>query len=106
PLPSNSAILHSFRSRHCAPETLFRVTCPTFCTKTNERVYITARACELGFGGTKGLQAAGAGGLREAFSLRQAVMFFQSVVGTPWRESCGSCVSGSWCGIGGRQFLY
>ena len=40
-----------------------RLTCPTFCTKTNERVYITARACELGFGGTKGLQAAGAGGL-------------------------------------------
>src|SRR5271156_6604857 len=38
-------------------------TCPTFCTTTNERVYITARTCELGFGGTKGLQVAGAGGL-------------------------------------------
>ena len=38
------------------------ITCPTFCTTTNGRVYITARACELGFGGTKGLQAAGAGG--------------------------------------------
>ena len=28
-----------------------------------ERVYIIARACELELGGTKGLQAAGAGGL-------------------------------------------
>ncbi len=39
------------------------VTSPSFCTTTNERVYITARACELEFGGTRGLQAAGAGGL-------------------------------------------
>jgi hypothetical protein len=39
------------------------VTCPIFCTTTNERVYITARACELEFGATRGLQAAGAGGL-------------------------------------------
>ena len=38
-------------------------TCPIFCTTTNERVYITARACELEFGATRGLQAAGAGGL-------------------------------------------
>ena len=36
---------------------------PSFCTTTNERVYITARAFELELGGTKGLQAAGAGGL-------------------------------------------
>jgi len=39
------------------------VTCPIFCTTTNERVYITARAFGLEFGGTQGLQAAGAGGL-------------------------------------------
>jgi hypothetical protein len=36
---------------------------PSFCTSTDERVYITARACELAFGATRGLQAAGAGGL-------------------------------------------
>jgi hypothetical protein len=39
------------------------VTGPSLCTTTNEKVYITARACELEFGGTAGLQAAGAGGL-------------------------------------------
>jgi hypothetical protein len=39
------------------------VTSPSFCTRTSERVYITARACELEFGGVRGLQAAGAGGL-------------------------------------------
>ena len=39
------------------------VTSPSFCTSTNERVYLTARACELPFGATRGLQAAGAGGL-------------------------------------------
>ena len=39
------------------------VTSPSFCTRTSERVYITARACELDFGATRGLQAAGAGGL-------------------------------------------
>ena len=39
------------------------VTSPTFCTTTSERVYITARACELELSGTMGLQAAGAGGL-------------------------------------------
>ena len=40
----------------------FVVTCPSFCTRFNERVYITAIGCEFGFG-THGLQAAGAGGL-------------------------------------------
>jgi len=39
------------------------VTSPSFCTTTSERVYITARACELEFGGIGGIQAAGAGGL-------------------------------------------
>jgi hypothetical protein len=39
------------------------LTSPTFCTTTSERVYITARACELELSGTMGLQAAGAGGL-------------------------------------------
>ena len=38
------------------------MTRPSFCTTANERVYITARACELEFGATKGLQAPGAGG--------------------------------------------
>jgi len=42
-----------------------------FFVPRRERVYITARACELEFGGTKGLQAAGAGGPRE-FSLTSA----------------------------------
>jgi hypothetical protein len=41
----------------------FGVTRPSSCTTVNERVYITAMGCELGFGGTRGLQAAGAGGL-------------------------------------------
>jgi hypothetical protein len=41
---------------------LVRLTRPSFCTTSRERVYITARACELGFGGTQGLQATGAGG--------------------------------------------
>src|ERR1039458_10047140 len=37
-----------------------------------ERVYITARACELELCGTKGLQAAGAGGLlRTSFLLAE-----------------------------------
>jgi hypothetical protein len=39
------------------------LTSPSFCTSTNERVYITARACEFEFGATRELQAAGAGGL-------------------------------------------
>jgi hypothetical protein len=39
------------------------VTSPSFCTSSNERVYITASGCEIGFGGAQGLQAAGAGGL-------------------------------------------
>ncbi len=39
------------------------LTCPSFCTSPNERVYITAVGCEIGFGDTRGLQAAGAGGL-------------------------------------------
>jgi hypothetical protein len=39
------------------------VTSPSFCTSCNERVYITASGCEIGFGGAQGLQAAGAGGL-------------------------------------------
>ncbi len=37
------------------------MTRPSFCTRFNERVYITAIGCEFGFG-THGLQAAGAGG--------------------------------------------
>jgi len=36
---------------------------PSFCTSSNERVYITAVGCEIGFGDTGGLQAARAGGL-------------------------------------------
>jgi len=39
------------------------LTSPSFCTTTNQRVYITAGACELELGGTKGLLAACAGGL-------------------------------------------
>ncbi len=39
------------------------LTSPSFCTSSNERVYITASGCEIGFGGAQGLQAAGAGGL-------------------------------------------
>jgi hypothetical protein len=39
------------------------LTSPSFCTSFNERVYITAIGCEIGLGGTRGLQAAGAGGL-------------------------------------------
>jgi hypothetical protein len=39
------------------------VTGPSFCTKLSERVYIKAPGCKIEFGGTKGLQAAGAGGL-------------------------------------------
>ena len=39
------------------------VTSPSFCTTASERVYITANGCEIGFVGTPGLQAAGAGGL-------------------------------------------
>jgi len=38
------------------------VTEPAFSTSFTERVYITARGCEFGFG-DDGLQAAGAGGL-------------------------------------------
>lgn len=33
------------------------MTSPSFCTTANERVYITASGCEIGFGGTHGLQA-------------------------------------------------
>lgn len=40
-----------------------RKTGPSFCTTANERVYITASGCELEFAGTRGLWAAGAGGL-------------------------------------------
>jgi YD repeat-containing protein len=39
------------------------VTSPSFCTSCSERVYITAMGCEIGLGGTRGLQATGAGGL-------------------------------------------
>src|SRR5271154_1776203 len=39
------------------------LTGPSFCTTASERVYITAIGCEIGFDGTRGLQAAGAGGL-------------------------------------------
>ena len=46
-----------------APEGQVLLTGPSFCTTANERVYITAMGCELGFGGPRGLQAAGAGGL-------------------------------------------
>jgi hypothetical protein len=38
------------------------LTCPSFCTSSNERVYITALGCEICFGSTE-LQAAGTGGL-------------------------------------------
>jgi hypothetical protein len=31
------------------------LTRPIFCTKANERVYITAKGCEIGFGGTSEL---------------------------------------------------
>ena len=48
-----------------APAAVFyvAVTGPSFCTTASERVYITAIGCEIGFDGTRGLQAAGAGGL-------------------------------------------
>jgi hypothetical protein len=39
------------------------LTSPSFCTSSSERVYITAMGCEIELGGTRGLQAAGAGGL-------------------------------------------
>ena len=39
------------------------VTRSSFCTTASERVYITATDCEIKMDGTKGLQAAGAGGL-------------------------------------------
>ena len=39
------------------------LTSPSFCTTVNERVYITAVDGEPRIGGTKGLQATGAGGL-------------------------------------------
>jgi len=39
------------------------LTCPSFCTSSSERVYITAMGCEIEFGGARELQAAGAGGL-------------------------------------------
>ena len=39
------------------------LTRPSFCTTASERVYITATDCEIKMDGTKGLQAAGAGGL-------------------------------------------
>ena len=38
------------------------VTCPRFCTSSDERVYITAKGCETLLGGGYGLPAAGAGG--------------------------------------------
>ena len=41
-----------------------RLTCLSFFTTVSERAYITVRACELEFGGTMGLLAAVAGGLR------------------------------------------
>ena len=40
-----------------------RLTRPSFCTTASERVYITATDCEIKMDGTKGLQAAGTGGL-------------------------------------------
>ena len=43
-----------------------KVTGPSFCTTANERVYITAMGCELELSGLRGLQAAGAGGVRAA----------------------------------------
>jgi len=48
---------------HPAPSGCPYVTSPSFCTTVNERVYITATDCEIGLGGTSGLQSAGAGGL-------------------------------------------
>ena len=36
---------------------------PEFLYQASERVYITAIGCEIGLGGTRELQAAGAGGL-------------------------------------------
>jgi hypothetical protein len=39
------------------------MTGPRFCPPENERVYITAIGCDIEFGGTRGLQVAGAGGL-------------------------------------------
>jgi hypothetical protein len=44
-------------------EAALGLTSPNFCTSFIERVYITAIGCEIGLGGTRGLQAAGAGGL-------------------------------------------
>ena len=35
----------------------------SFCSTVSERVYNTANGCEIGFVGTPGLQAVGAGGL-------------------------------------------
>ncbi len=49
-------------SPHSSGNVEENVTCPSFCTRFNERVYITAIGCEICFG-TTGLQAAGAGGL-------------------------------------------
>jgi hypothetical protein len=49
---SSEILVHSFDSSG-------EVAGPSFCTTANERVYITARACEIELGGIGGLQAAG-----------------------------------------------
>ncbi len=40
-----------------------KVNCPGFCTTVRERAYITASGCENAFGVSRGLSAAGTGGL-------------------------------------------
>ena len=58
-------LLHNEREamNHPRPSDAAELTRPSFCTTASERVYITATDCEIKMDGTKGLQAAGAGGL-------------------------------------------
>ena len=56
-------VVSAMRHTHPMAVTVVMMTCPSFCTSSSERVYITALGCEIEFGGARELQAAGAGGL-------------------------------------------
>jgi DNA-binding response OmpR family regulator len=56
-------VVSAMRHTHPMAVTVVMMTCPSFCTSSSERVYITAMGCEIEFGGARELQAAGAGGL-------------------------------------------
>ena len=65
----------SRRAVSCARDGSGDMTSPRFCTSFTERVYITAIGCEIGFGGTKGLRAAGAGGLQPSDECGRSVLY-------------------------------